>query len=136
MLQFINRNFKERIQVIINKGCNRIIMLFVLCLFIQATSYAQTYLEVYGQNRVQLRKFNFDFFDTKHFRVYHYDKAGRNLARYVAEEAERHIMIIENKIGGQFPTRYEIIVYNNYDEFVQSNIGLNAESFVIGASAG
>lgn len=136
MLQFINRNFKERIQVIINKGCNRIIMLFVLCLFIQATSYAQTYLEVYGQNRVQLRKFNFDFFDTKHFRIYHYDKAGRNLARYVAEEAERHIMIIENKIGGQFPTRYEIIVYNNYDEFVQSNIGLNAESQIRQMQAG
>jgi hypothetical protein len=136
MLQFINRNFKGIPNVFNTKGCKRSIVLFVLSLFIQATSFAQTYLEVYGQNRVQLRKFNFDFFDTKHFRIYHYDKSGRNLARYVAEEAERHIMIIENKIGGQFPTKYSIVVFNNYDEFVQSNIGLNAESQIRQMQAG
>ena len=136
MLQFINRNFKGIPHVAYTKGCKRTILLFVLSFFIQATSFAQTYLEVYGQNRVQLRTFNFDFFDTKHFRIYHYDKAGRNLARYVAEEAERHIMIIENKIGGQFPTRYEIVVFNNHDEFNQSNIGLNAESQIRQMQAG
>jgi hypothetical protein len=42
---------------------------------------AQTYLETFGQNRIQTRKFEWKFFDTEHFRIYHYDAAGRQLAR-------------------------------------------------------
>ena len=123
MLKKIHRKINRR-----NERVKQICLLFAFTLFFLQIGYAQTYLEVYGQNRVQLRDFNWNFFDTKHFRVYHYDKAGKNLARYVAEEAEQHIMIIENKMGGQFPTKYSIVVFNNYDEYLQSNIGLNLES--------
>jgi hypothetical protein len=88
----------------------------------------QTYVEVYGQNRIQNRKFEWKYFDTKHFRVYHYDRAGRTLGRYVAEEAENNISIIEKKLGGQFPKRFNIVLYNSYDEYRQTNIGLKDES--------
>jgi len=88
----------------------------------------QTYVEVYGQNRLQYRKFEWKYFDTHHFRVYHYDKAGRQLGRYVAEEAENDIVTIEKKLGGQFPKRFNIILYNSYDEYRQTNIGLKDES--------
>jgi hypothetical protein len=89
---------------------------------------AQSYVEVFGQNRIQYRKFQWKYFDTKHFRVYHYDKAGRQLGRYVAEEAEDNITYIEKKLGGQFPKRFNIVLYNSYDEYRQSNIGLKDES--------
>ena len=89
---------------------------------------AQSYVEVFGQNRIQYRKFQWKYFDTKHFRVYHYDKAGRQLGRYVAEEAEDNIPMIEKKLGGEFPKRFNIILYNSYDEYRQSNIGLKDES--------
>jgi hypothetical protein len=93
---------------------------------------AQANIEVFGQNRVQTRKFAWKFFDTKHFRVYHYDKAGRDLGRYVAEEAENSIKIIEKKLGGQFPQRFNIILYNSYDEYRQSNVGLKDEGQAVG----
>lgn len=93
---------------------------------------AQSYIEVFGQNRVQYRKFDWKYFDTKHFRVYHYDKDGRQLGRYVAEEAEKSIAVVENKLGGKFPPRFSIILYNSYDEYRQTNVGLKDESPVTG----
>lgn len=109
--------------------------LFIISLIMAwacSPAYAQSNIEVFGENRVQRRKFDWKFFDTKHFRVYHYDKDGRALGRYVAEEAEYDITIIERKLGGQFPQRFNIILYNNYDEYRQSNIGLKDENPTMG----
>lgn len=89
---------------------------------------AQTNVEVFGQNRLQHRKFDWKFFDTKHFRIYHYDAAGRQLARYVAEQVENDIRVVERKMGGKFPHRFKIIVYNSYDEYRQTNIGRKYDS--------
>lgn len=96
----------------------------VLC----TTASGQAYVETFGQNQVQNRKFDWKFFDTKHFRVYHYDKSGRQLGRYVAEEAENNIKVIEQKMGGQFPDRFNIILYNSYDDYRQTNVGLKDQS--------
>lgn len=89
---------------------------------------AQTNVETFGQNRIQYRKFAWKFFDTKHFRIYHYDRAGRQLARYVSEQAENDIDVVEKKLGGQFPKRFNIVVYNSYDEYRQTNIGRKYDS--------
>jgi hypothetical protein len=105
----------------------QIFFLAVLCLFCEGV-LAQANLEVYGQNRVQYRKFAWKYFDTKHFRIYFYDRAGVSLARYVAEEAENNVSVVEKKLGGQFPKRFNIVLYNNYDEYRQTNIGLKDES--------
>ena len=114
-----------------------VILMIVISIVIPAQLEAQSYLEKFGQNRIQYRKFQWKFFDTKHFRVYHYDRAGRQLGRYVAEEAENDIALIERKLGGQFPKRFNIILYNSYDEYRQSNIGLKDEAQEIGnAKAG
>ncbi len=107
-------------------------MVLFLTMVLPSCVHAQSYIETFGQNRSQYRKFDWKFFDTKHFRVYHYDKAGRQLGRYVAEDAEKSIPIIEKKLGGQFPKRFNIILYNTYEEYRQSNIGLKDESQVTG----
>ncbi len=105
-----------------------------LAVFMPLFSFAQSNIEQFGQNRVQERKFAWKFFDTRHFRVYHYDKAGRQLGRYVAEEAEYDIAVVEKKLGGTFPQRFNIILYNSYDEYRQSNVGLKEESPLLGNS--
>lgn len=89
--------------------------------------HAQTNVEVFGQNRVQSRRFEWKFYDAEHFKIYHYDRAGRELARYVAEQAEQDIAAIERRLGGLFPEKLNIMLYNSYDDFQQSNIGLNSE---------
>ncbi len=101
-----------------------------IILFNTRSAIGQTYQETFGQNRMQYRKFEWKYFDTKHFRVYHYDKAGRQLGRYVAEEAENNIVDIEKKLGGQFPHRFNIVLYNSYEEYRQSNIGLKDETAI------
>ncbi len=100
---------------------------FVLSSGSQSTM-AQSNIEVFGQNRLQHRKFDWRYFDTKHFRIYHYDAAGRTLARYVAEQVENDIKVIEKRMGGQFPRKFKIILYNSYDEYRQTNIGRRFES--------
>ncbi len=105
----------------------QIVTLLVLLAAIPRAANGQTYMETFGQNRIQTRKFVWKFFDTKHFRVYHYDKAGRDLGRYVCEEAENDIPIIEKKLGGSFPHRFSIILYNSYEDYRQTNVGLKQE---------
>ena len=118
----------------INKTKQSLFSLFVATFFmgiqfvIPNSSTAQSYIETFGQNRIQHRKFEWKYFDTKHFRAYIYDKAGNQLGWQVADEAENNIKVIEKKMGGQFPDRFNIVLYNSYDEFKQTNIGLIDES--------
>ncbi len=108
-----------------------VIWAFLLfALVIGNASFAQSNIERFGHNRLQYRKFDWKYFDTKHFRVYHYDKSGRQLGRYVAEECENNISIIERRVGGKFPDRFNIILYNSYDEYKQNNVGIRDESQV------
>lgn len=99
-----------------------VFFLFLIVMLLSKSSSAQTNVEKFGKNRVQYREFNWRYYDTKHFRIYHYDRAGRELARYVAEQVENDINVIENKMGGQFPERFNIILYNSFDEYKQRNI--------------
>ncbi|MCW3121578.1 MAG: hypothetical protein JWQ38_1070 [Flavipsychrobacter sp.] len=113
----------------------RLLVITTLCMLLtMGAANGQSYVEVFGQNRIQNRKFQWKYFDTKHFRVYHYDKAGRDLGRYVSEEAENDISVVEKKLGGQFPPRFNIILYNTYEEYRQTNVGLRDESALNGNS--
>lgn len=88
---------------------------------------AQTNVEVFGQNRVQYRRFDWKYYDAEHFKIYHYDRSGRELARFVAEQAEQDIAAIEKRLGGLFPEKLNIILYNCFDDYQQGNIGLNGQ---------
>lgn len=105
-------------------------------LFFSQRIYAQTNTEIFGQNRVQYRTFDWKFFETKHFRIYHYDRAGRMLARYVAEQVENDISVIEDKMQGEFPKQFKVILYNSYDEYLQTNVGRKYESQLTNTPAG
>ena len=111
-------------------------VVFFIALFLPFVGASQAYLETFGQNRIQYRQFDWRFFDTQHFKIYHYDAAGRQLARYVAEQAEKDIRIVERKLGGRFPDRFNIVLYNSYDEYRQNNIGRKNTSQIQDIPAG
>src|SRR5690606_14876495 len=104
-----------------------VIFLVLSLIFYSDSMVAQTNTEVFGQNRIQYRRFDWKYYDAEHFKIYHYDRGGRELARYVAEQAEQDVVAIERKLGGLFPDRINIILYNSFDEFQQTNLGLNAD---------
>jgi len=103
------------------------LLLLVFLLSLCFAAQAQTNVEVFGQNRVQYRRFDWKYYDAEHFKIYNYDRSGRELARYVAEQAEQDVSAIEKKLGGLFPEKLDIILYNSYDDYQQSNVGLNSE---------
>ncbi len=116
-----------------NTGKTLFILGFLLAPYF---STAQINSEVFGQNRVQYRQFDWKFFETRHFKVYHYDRNGTTLARYVCEQAEQDVPLIEKRMGSQFPKRFDIILYNNYDEYRQTNVGLKYEAQMQDVPAG
>ncbi len=103
------------------------LLLLLTAMLASDISVAQTNTEVFGQNRIQYRRFEWKYYDAEHFKIYHYDRAGRELARYVAEQAEQDVIAIERRLGGLFPERVNIILYNSFDDFQQTNMGLNAD---------
>jgi hypothetical protein len=109
---------------------------FIILAISALSSFAQANVETFGQNRVQYRRFEWNFFEAKHFKIYHYDRAGRDLARYVAEQAEQDVRAVEKRLGGLFPDKINIILYNTYDDFEQTNIGLNSNLQVQNNPAG
>ena len=119
-----------------SSGRWQILLLLLLLAGGAMPAMAQTNIEQFGHNRVQTRTYAWRFFDTEHFRVYHYDRAGRTLARYVAEQAEQDISLVEQKLSGSFPKRFNIILYNQYDEYRQSNVGLQQDAQIEADAAG
>ncbi|HET8572353.1 MAG TPA: hypothetical protein VFL76_00650 [Edaphocola sp.] len=103
------------------------LLLTFACAVMAREATAQASLETFGHNRVQFQRFEWKFYEAKHFKVYYYGRAGRTLARFVAEQAEHDVDAIEQNAGGIFPDKISIILYNSFDEFRQSNIGLNSD---------
>jgi hypothetical protein len=97
--------------------------LIIPILFAASAAKAQTYLETFGQNRVQTRVYNWKVYETPHFRVYHYDRSGKELARYVAEQAELDLAFAELKGKGKVRDTFNIVLYNSYDEYRERNAG-------------
>lgn len=122
--------------MIVNPKHKGTLLSIAILLLLASSLKAQTNIETYGQNRVQYRKFDWKFYETKHFRIYHYDAAGRQLARYVAEQVEDDIQMIEKRLGGEFPRQFKIMLYNNYDEYKQTNIGRKVETQLKNIPAG
>ena len=110
--------------------------LLLLNMSVAIHAQAQTNMELFGQNRIQGKNFNWKYYETTRFKVYHYDRAGTDLARYVAEQMEQDLNAIEKQMGNLFPSQLNVMVYNNYDDFQQTNIGLTSNNNIHNNTAG
>lgn len=97
---------------------------------------AQTNTELFGQNRIQLRTFAWKYYATDNLKIYFYDRAGVELSRYVAEQMEKDLALVQNKMGNVLPPTLDVIVYNCYDDFQQTNIGLASNNNIQNNPAG
>lgn len=75
---------------------------------------------------MQYQSFNWTYFDFERFRVYLYE-GGQEIARYAATSFERQLPIMEKRLDYQIEDKIDVIVYNNQNDFKQSNIGLASE---------
>ncbi|MBS1510586.1 MAG: hypothetical protein JST86_07100 [Bacteroidetes bacterium] len=104
----------------------------ILSLLLSAFSFghfaalAQVNAVEFGKNRVQYKKFKWQYYQTKNFNVY-YNQGGEELAKFVAQSAEKELPQIETAAEYSLQRRANIIVYNSYADLQQSNIGLGID---------
>lgn len=90
------------------------------------TTQAQVSAVEFGKNRVQYQKFNWKYYQTENFNTY-FSQDGLELGKYVAQIAESELAAIEEFVEYGLQRRANIVVYNNFDEYQQSNIGLGID---------
>ncbi len=107
---------------------------FICSFFIFATviSNAQVNAVTFGKNRVQYKKLKWEYYQTKNFNVYFY-AGGKELAKYVAQAAEKELPQIEASTEYSLQRRANIILYNEYADMQQTNIGLETDLLNTGA---
>ena len=98
-----------------------------LCLLMTKFLFAQASWEQYGQNRVQYRTFEWNYFDSTNFRTFYYDQGKAN-ARYALKMAESELQHIVYMMGGRLNKKLNIIIYNSFSDYRQTNIGRKNEN--------
>ncbi len=101
----------------------------LISFFILITSYfasAQVNAVEFGKNRVQFKKFKWFYYQTKNFNVYYYQN-GEELAKFIAQSAEKELPQMEGAAEYSLQRRANIILYNEYADMQQSNIGLGID---------
>lgn len=97
-----------------------------LCVFLSMESTAQVSTVEFGKNRVQYQKFKWKYYQTENFNTY-FSQDGLGLGKYVAQIAEGELAGIEEFVEYGLQRRANIVVYNNFDEMQQSNIGMDID---------
>lgn len=106
---------------------NRIAQLLVFAGFLlPAISSAQVNSVEFGKNRVQHKKFIWKFYQSPNFNTYT-NQGGVELGKFVAQVAEEELRSIENFIEYSLQRRANIVIYNSYNDYKSSNIGLGSD---------
>ncbi len=88
--------------------------------------FAQVSTVEFGKNRVQYQNFKWKYYQTNNFNTY-FSQDGLALGKYVAQIAEKELPALEEFIEYGMQRRANIIVYNNFESFQQSNIGIGID---------
>ncbi|MBO9572511.1 MAG: hypothetical protein J7497_09935, partial [Chitinophagaceae bacterium] len=87
---------------------------------------AQVNTVEFGKNRVQYKNFKWQYYQTENFNSYFYEN-GQTIAKYVAQVAEQELPSLEQFLEYGLQRRANIVIYNDFDDLKQSNIGLNLD---------
>ena len=104
----------------------KIFLLTSLLLAFSAMLHAQVSSVEFGKNRVQYKKFDWQFYQTDNFNTY-FNENGQELAKFVAQVAEEELPGMEHFVEFTLQRRANIVVYNTYNDMKQSNIGLGID---------
>ena len=80
----------------------------------------------FGKNRVQFKKFKWEYYQTPNFNAY-YNQNGKELAKYIVQIAEEELPGVERFVEYSLQRRANIIIYNTFNDMQQSNIGMGID---------
>ena len=105
---------------------SRISLISFFIIISASIANAQVNAVEFGKNRVQFKKFKWNYYQTKNFNIYYYQN-GEELARFIAQSAEKELVQMEMAAEYSLQRRANIILYNEYADMQQSNIGLGID---------
>jgi len=112
----------------LNRVKYRNILFFFLFAMISSQAIAQEAMEKFGKNRVQYKNFKWRYYSTENFDIYFYD-GGNEIARIATTYLEKEFDRITDILGTVSYSKTEIYLYNSATDMLQSNIGVNDNSF-------
>lgn len=95
-------------------------------ILIPAYLNAQVNTVEFGKNRVQNKKFKWKFYQSPNFNVY-FNQGGLELAKDIVQVAEEELPGIEKLVEYSLQRRANIVIYDNYEDYKTSNIGLGID---------
>ncbi len=101
-------------------------LLLSILLMAAGALYGQGTQVQFGQNRVQYKDFDWQYYEGEHFDVY-FSAGGLNLGKFTAQIAEADLVQIEDLLDYKLNSKPEIIVYNTISDYNQSNFAIGAE---------
>ncbi len=101
-------------------------LIFSIFLLGSSHTFAQVSSEVFGKNRVQYKKFNWQYYQTNNFNVY-FNEHGQELAKFVMQVAEEELPGVEKFVEYSLQRRANVVIYNSFNDMQQSNIGLGVD---------
>ncbi|NOU37850.1 MAG: hypothetical protein HOO89_04000 [Ferruginibacter sp.] len=111
---------------------SRILLISIFFILSAIVVNAQVSAVKFGKNRIQYKKFSWQYYQTKNFNVY-FNKGGQELAKFVAQVAEKELPSIEAAAENSLQRRANIILYNEFADMQQTNIGLESDLLNTGA---
>ncbi|MEX2589715.1 MAG: hypothetical protein WD334_05865, partial [Chitinophagales bacterium] len=99
---------------------------FALLSIWQNKLIAQGTNETFGQNAVQYKEFEWQYFDSENFRTLFY-LGGQDLGKYALQYAEKVLPEIEDQLEWKLNRKTHILVYNDLSDLNQTNIGHGLE---------
>ncbi len=109
-----------------NQFDKKIFLLLSFFFFSALMASAQVSSVQFGKNRVQYKKFKWQYYQTKNFNSY-FNQDGQELAKYVAQVAEEELPAMEKFVEYSLQRRANIIIYNSFGDLQQSNIGIGID---------
>src|SRR6185312_9083246 len=109
-----------------NQFDKKIFLLLSFFFFLASMANAQVSSVQFGKNRVQYKKFKWQYYQTKNFNSY-FNQNGKELAKYVAQVAEEELPAMEKFVEYSLQRRANIIIYNSFGDLQQSNIGIGID---------
>ncbi len=104
------------------------LFLFLL-LFSSSFIHAQFYSgsqQDFGKNRLQFKDFIWSVYKFDRFETY-FNVGGREVAIYTAHAAKKYLDEVEKFMDHSTEEKIQFIIYNKYEEYRQSNIGLEGD---------
>ncbi len=135
-LHIFHKNYQAAMQYLTKPESNHLVkdtrlkkafLFFIFaCMIFPFTGNAQVNAVEFGKNRVQYKKFKWQYYQTKNFNVY-FNQNGQELAKFIAQVAEKELPSLEKESSNSLQRRANIILYNEYADMQQSNIGLGLD---------